>query len=64
MDVEDEIVGAAVRVGDACEDGGGAAGDEGRGARVAIACGGKSQIVWGQEGERKGTYQEGGSSGS
>ena len=37
MDVEDEVVGAAVWVGDAGEDGSGAAGDKGRGAGVAVA---------------------------
>lgn len=35
--VEDEVVGAAVEVGDASEDGGGATGNEGRGAREAVA---------------------------
>ena len=37
MDVEDQVVGAAVGVGDAGEDGGGAPRDEGRGAGVAVA---------------------------
>ena len=35
--VEDEIVGAAVEVGDVSENGGGAAGYEGRGTGVAVA---------------------------
>lgn len=35
--VEDEVVGAAVKVSDACENGGGAAGYEGRGTSVAVA---------------------------
>ena len=37
MHVEDEVVGAAVEVGDAGEDGSGAARNEGRGASVAVA---------------------------
>lgn len=37
MHVEDEVVGAAVKVGDAGEDGGGATGYEGRGAGIAVA---------------------------
>ena len=36
MDVEDEVVGTAVGVGNASEDGSGTAGDEGRGACVTI----------------------------
>ncbi len=64
MDVEDEVVGAAVGVGDAGEDGGGAARDKGRGARVAVACRVVRSVSLIGERGKSATYRGEGSSGS